>query len=91
MKVLVSGEASRDENVLDQKMQLMTTEMNLDKRTHGTEVVKELNPLWQAQMMRAYCMNSIPQIIIHPKNMQFVEPLPFFLLSLILQPAMVQI
>ena len=33
----------------------------------------------------------VPQIIIHPLNMQFMERLAFLLLSWILQPAISQI
>ena len=39
----------------------------------------------------AYFTNSISQIIIHPKNMQFMERLVFFLLSWVLQLAIFQI
>ena len=36
-------------------------------------------------------MNFIPQIIIHPLSMQFMERFAFFLLSWILQLAIFQI
>ena len=39
----------------------------------------------------AYSINSIPNIVIHPKNLQFMERLAFLFLSQILQLAIFQI
>ena len=55
-----------------------------DKRTSCTDVI--VSGHWY----RARCMNSISQIIIHPKNMQLMERLAF-LLSWVLQLAIFQI
>ena len=42
---------------------------------------QKLNSFTPFPSFNAYPTNSIPQIIIHPKNMQFMERLAFFLLS----------
>ena len=52
---------------------------------------QKLNSFTPFPSFTAYFTNSISQIIIQPKNMQFVERLTFFLLSWILQPAIFQI
>ena len=42
---------------------------------------QKLNSFTPFPSFTAYFTNSIPPIIIHPKNMQFMERLAFFLLS----------
>ena len=52
---------------------------------------QKLDSLRPFPSFTAYFTNSISQIIIHPKNMQVMEHLVFFLLSWVLQLAIFQI
>ena len=52
---------------------------------------QKLNSLTPFPSFTTQSMNSIPQIIIHPKNMQFMEHLAFILLPWILQLAIFEI
>ena len=57
---------------------------NLQGMLHYSHLTQTHSHFTSFPSFTAYFTNSISQIIIHPKNMQFMERLAFFLLSWIL-------